>query len=103
MPKLEQFRRLRVRVNLRRRVADELRLRRQSGPSRAEGQVGFKLPVRLEYIGSTGSAAGGAPNLLYGPGSAAWSFTVTPTYQYKRFFARAEDFPMSARARPHPA
>ncbi|MDF3881007.1 outer membrane beta-barrel protein [Cupriavidus basilensis] len=52
--------------------------------------VGFKLPVRLEYIGSTGSAAGGAPNLLYGPGSAAWSFTVTPTYQYKRFFARAE-------------
>jgi hypothetical protein len=51
---------------------------------------GFKLPVRLEYIGSTGSAARGAPNLLYGPGSKAWSFTVTPTYQNKRFFARAE-------------
>jgi hypothetical protein len=46
---------------------------------------GLKLPVRLEYIGSSGS-----PNLLYGPGSAAWSFTVTPTYQNKRFFARAE-------------
>jgi len=28
--------------------------------------------------------------LLYGPGSKAWSFTVTPTYQYKRFFARTE-------------
>jgi hypothetical protein len=52
--------------------------------------AGFKLPVRLEYIGSTGSAAGGAPNLLYGPGSAAWSFSVTPTYQHKRFFARTE-------------
>jgi hypothetical protein len=51
---------------------------------------GFKLPVRLEYIGSSGSGARGAPNLLYGPGSAAWSFTLTPTYQNKRFFVRGE-------------
>jgi hypothetical protein len=51
---------------------------------------GFKLPVRLEYIGSTGSAARGAPNLLYGPGSKAWSLSLTPTYQNKRFFVRAE-------------
>ncbi|WP_454727046.1 MULTISPECIES: outer membrane beta-barrel protein [Cupriavidus] len=51
---------------------------------------GFKLPARLEYIASTGTAAGGAPNLLYGAGSEAWSVTLTPTYQYKRFFARAE-------------
>jgi hypothetical protein len=51
---------------------------------------GLKVPVRLEYISSSGSAARGAPNLLYGPGSKAWSFTVTPTYQHKRFFARAE-------------
>lgn len=51
---------------------------------------GFSLPVRLEYISSTGSTAGGAPNLLYGPGSKAWSITVTPTYQYKVFFVRAE-------------
>lgn len=50
----------------------------------------INLPVRLEYISSTGSADKGAPNLLYGPGSKAWSFTVTPTYQYKRFFARTE-------------
>ena len=51
---------------------------------------GVSLPFRFEYIGSTGSAANGAPNLLYGPGSNAWSITFTPTYQYKIFFARAE-------------
>jgi Putative beta-barrel porin-2, OmpL-like. bbp2 len=51
---------------------------------------GFSLPFRFEYIGSTGSLADGAPNLLYGPGSKAWSITFTPTYQYKIFFARAE-------------
>jgi hypothetical protein len=51
---------------------------------------GFSLPLRFEYIGSTGSAAAGAPNLLYGPGSNAWSITFSPTYQYKIFFARAE-------------
>jgi hypothetical protein len=54
---------------------------------------GFKLPVRLEYIGSSASAAkdaSGAPNLLYGPGSKAWSVSITPTYQNNRFFVRAE-------------
>jgi putative OmpL-like beta-barrel porin-2 len=51
---------------------------------------GFSLPIRFEYISSTGSLANGAPNLLYGPGSNAWSITLTPTYQYKIFFARAE-------------
>jgi hypothetical protein len=51
---------------------------------------GVSLPVRFEYIASTGNAASGAPNLLYGPGSNAWSITFTPTYQYKIFFARAE-------------
>lgn len=58
-------------------------------PSKAT-DAGFNLPIRLEYINSTGSAAKGAPNLLYGQGSNAWSVTVTPTYQYKRFFGRAE-------------
>ena len=52
--------------------------------------AGFSLPVRVEYIGSTGSAADGAPNLLYGPGSKAWSITLTPTFQRNAFFARAE-------------
>src|SRR6516165_10226518 len=51
---------------------------------------GFSIPIRFEYIGSSGSLANGAPNLLYGPGSNAWSVTLTPTYQYKIFFARAE-------------
>jgi hypothetical protein len=51
---------------------------------------GFSLPLRLEYISSTGSLANGAPSLIYGPGSNAWSVTLTPTYQYKIFFARAE-------------
>ncbi len=51
---------------------------------------GFSLPFRVEYITSTGSVANGAPNLLYGPGSEAWSVTLTPTYQNNVFFARAE-------------
>jgi hypothetical protein len=51
---------------------------------------GFSLPLRFEYISGTGNLANGAPNLLYGPGSNAWSITLTPTYQYKIFFARAE-------------
>ena len=51
---------------------------------------GVSLPVRLEYLASTGSAAAGAPNLLYGSGSDAFSITVTPTYQYQQFFARTE-------------
>ncbi len=48
------------------------------------------LAGRGEYIGSSGSAAAGAPNLLYGQGSRAWSFTVTPTYQYNQFFGRVD-------------
>jgi hypothetical protein len=51
---------------------------------------GVSLPLRFEYVASTGSPASGAPNLLYGPGSNAWSITFTPTYQYKIFFARVE-------------
>ncbi|MHB8302868.1 MAG: outer membrane beta-barrel protein [Acidobacteriaceae bacterium] len=45
---------------------------------------------RVEYISSTGSTHNGAVNLLYGPGSQAWSLTLTPTYQKKAFFARGE-------------
>jgi hypothetical protein len=52
--------------------------------------AGLSLPLRVEYIFSTGSGSDGAPNLLYGAGSAAWSVTFTPTYQYKRFFIRPE-------------
>ncbi|RRN82367.1 MAG: porin, partial [Acidithiobacillus ferrooxidans] len=48
------------------------------------------LAARTEYIASTGNATDGAVNLMYGPGSKAWSITVTPTYQDHDFFARAE-------------
>ncbi len=50
----------------------------------------FKLAARAEYISSTGRVSNGAPNLIFGPGSDAWSITVTPTYQYKILFGRAE-------------
>ncbi len=50
----------------------------------------FSLAGRAEYIDSSGTLANGAPSLIYGPGSNAWSFTITPTYQQGIFFARAE-------------
>jgi hypothetical protein len=51
----------------------------------------WKLAARAEYVGSTGSAAQGSANMLIaGPGSKAWSITLTPTFQYKVFFARLE-------------
>lgn len=48
------------------------------------------FPVRVEYITSGGKGNVNTPNLLYGQGSAAWSATMTPTYQYQRFFIRGE-------------
>ncbi len=51
---------------------------------------GFSLPFRWEYIASSGSAAENAVNLMYGPGSSATSFTVTPTFQYGGFFVRGD-------------
>lgn len=46
----------------------------------------WSLGGRVEYI----SADNKSFLELYGPGSNAWSVTITPTYQYKVFFARAE-------------
>jgi hypothetical protein len=51
---------------------------------------GFSLAGRGEYIASSGSTAQNSVNLMYGPGSAAWSLTLTPTYQYQRFFTRGD-------------
>ena len=45
----------------------------------------WSVAGRAEYIDATGTT-----NVLYGPGSDAWSFTVTPTYQQGIFFARTE-------------
>ena len=50
----------------------------------------FNVAGRVEYETSSGSATDGSVNLLYGPGSKAWSFTITPTYQAGVFFTRAE-------------
>ncbi|MFP5277828.1 MAG: outer membrane beta-barrel protein [Acidobacteriota bacterium] len=51
---------------------------------------GFALPGRFEYIAQSGTAGGTSVNLLYGPGSSATSFTVTPTYQKGGFYFRSD-------------
>jgi hypothetical protein len=51
---------------------------------------GFSLPVRWEYLASSGSAATKAVNLMYGPGSSGTTITVTPTFQYGGFFFRGD-------------
>ena len=48
------------------------------------------LPMRLEYINTWGNSGSSNNNLLYGPGSAAWSATITPTYQNGPYFGRFE-------------
>lgn len=67
--------------------------------------AGVSLPFRVEFMSTKGdncsptgvplssfcaSGAVPAPNLLYGASSQAWSFTFTPTYQYKNYYIRAE-------------
>ncbi len=51
---------------------------------------GIALAGRWEYIASNGTVAQQSANLLFGPGSSAWSLTVTPAFQYKYFFARGD-------------
>jgi hypothetical protein len=46
---------------------------------------GFSMSVRPEYIKSAGEA-----NLLYGPRSGAFAFTLTPTYVKDGFFIRGD-------------
>ena len=50
----------------------------------------INLSGRVEYISQNGSAGDATPDLLYGPGSNAWSFTFTPSYQSGVLFTRAE-------------
>lgn len=59
---------------------------------------GFSAALRPEYITSSGSLANGAVNLLYGPGSNAFSFTFTPTWQKGGFFLRADASVVDARS-----
>jgi hypothetical protein len=52
----------------------------------------FALAGRVEYITQSGNRAN-IPlqsNILYGPGSSAFSFTVTPTFTFDRYFLRGE-------------
>ena len=52
---------------------------------------GFSLPVRVEYLTSSGSATDGSVNLLgFGPGSAGTTFTATPTYQKGGMYVRGD-------------
>lgn len=51
---------------------------------------GISMAARPEYISSSGNAKNGAVNLLYGPGSGAFAFTVTPTYRKGGFFLRGD-------------
>jgi len=52
---------------------------------------GFSLPVRYEYLTSSGTAKDGSVNMLgFGAGSTGNTFTATPTYQKGGFFARAD-------------
>jgi len=50
----------------------------------------WSLAGRAEIINSSGSVSNGAPSLVYGPGSGAWSLTLTPTWQRGVFFVRGE-------------
>jgi hypothetical protein len=52
---------------------------------------GFSLPFRWEYISSSGSAKDpNVVNLMFGPGSAGLSATLTPTFQYGGLFVRGD-------------
>jgi hypothetical protein len=50
----------------------------------------WSLAGRAEVIKSSGSVSNGAPSLIYGPSSGAWSATLTPTWQKGMFFGRLE-------------
>ena len=52
---------------------------------------GFSLPVRVEYLTSSGTATDGSVNLLgFGAGSAGATFTATPTYQKGGMYIRSD-------------
>ena len=52
---------------------------------------GVSLAARPEYLKSSGNVLNpNAINLLYGPGSGAFAFTITPTYVKGAFFMRGD-------------
>ncbi|WP_336489639.1 porin [Methylobacterium nigriterrae] len=50
----------------------------------------FALAGRFEYETQTGVRGSGTTSLLYGAGSSALSFTITPTFTFDRYFIRGE-------------
>lgn len=50
----------------------------------------FALAGRVEYEQQSGLRGSGTTSLLYGAGSSAVSFTITPTFTIDRFFLRGE-------------
>ena len=52
---------------------------------------GFSLPVRVEYLTSSGRTTDGSVNMLgFGAGSAGTTFTATPTYQKAGMYVRSD-------------
>ncbi|WP_336490708.1 outer membrane beta-barrel protein [Methylobacterium nigriterrae] len=50
----------------------------------------ISLAGRIEYIAQSGKKSTGDTSLLYGPGSKAFSATITPIFQVDRYFVRPE-------------
>ncbi len=50
----------------------------------------FSLGGRIEYLTSDGNKNSGGTSTVYGPGSGAFSLTVTPTYKINQFFVRGD-------------
>lgn len=67
----------------------------------------WSFPLRVEYAKSGSSTKDLSPNanlLGYGPGSSAWTYTLTPTYRHGIYFARAESSMVNvAHYAPHAA
>lgn len=61
-----------------------------NGDALLAGYQKVSLPLRIEYLQSSGTPGSNAPNSSYGPGSSAWTATFTPTIQYQKYFARIE-------------
>ena len=58
----------------------------------ADSESGKKLsiPLRIEFLKEQGGSQNSSQTLFYGPNSRAWTFTLTPTLQFNRYFARLE-------------
>ena len=50
--------------------------------------AGVSLPARFESISQNNGS--GVGSVLFGPGSSAYSFTLTPTYTFGHYFVRGE-------------